>query len=496
MRPMKFSMRMKTGIALSFLLALVWIYLPGTAAAQAVMVGKFSDRSGLGLGRSVRSAIAKALERKGADLVSYSKYLKRAKRYRISKKRAFSRRSIRKIARRMGIKGVVTGTVERRSVTVKLYGPNGRLWAKDVHSIRRSGLSPGRADRVAAAIMKHLGPGDERDLPLESAPEEPIAEEPLAHRDDKALSMTEPMGIMEPMGLEEPPSNDGGSPLPGIDGERSDDRPKSLKTPPAASKRETSPFVGPGDRQALAHSDDWASDSKPKPEIRKRAPRRRSKSGPVPQALLTAGVAMHLRSGLEPLHTTDAFTGLRFDGHLFLGAFSKEPILRDLGLRFSVDFDLGLQYRYRGQDAWFDADQILWHAELLYRLVLRGKWMPNLLLKLGVGGVESTIDEEAIYGVDATYLGPRLGIDAHWILIDPWLRASLGLAVLVTSIGGDLDATGGGIQFFAGFDGLMLGFLHASAGYQVTWYGFDDEATGSTSDTYHGLFLRLGYSYR
>lgn len=463
--------------------------IPAMAAAQHVVVGKFSDRTGRGTGRGARNAMAAALDVKGAQLRSYSEYLQIARRLGYRKSRAFSRQAIRKLARRLGLAGVVTGSASRSRgrtwITVKLYGPNGRLWMKETIAGRRSGLSPQAAEALADKIMNHLGPGD--GLPAENSPP-PYPPEADPSAPDLA---TPDLAAADSLPVEPAPSpasgvDDGwGEPL--LAGDSGPAAPPVEVAPGPAPAIETRPAQGPYPAAKVRQA----------PEIRSRPSRRpRSEDERVDDAWLAVGTGVHLRSGLKPLHTTDAFPGLRFDGRMFLRPLYDRGPWADVGIGFSVDFSLGLAYRYRGQDTWYDASQTQWRVELLYRWAQRGEWIPSLIVKLGVSGTHSSVTDSAALAVDASYIGPHLGLDAVWNLHGPLLRGVISLDALVAAAGGDLDATSGGVHLFLGLQSVVLGWFQLDVGYDLTYYGFDDSATGSSSDTYHAILLRLGYVYK
>ncbi len=160
-----------------------------------------------------------------------------------------------------------------------------------------------------------------------------------------------------------------------------------------------------------------------------------------------------------------------------------------------VDMGLGLRYRDRYNDTEWDASQTHWRVDLLYRWTPGHEYLPTLVFKLGLGGTISTVESHATGVIDAVYLAPYLGADACWMIWDPVLRFVLSPSIMIVSAGGDLDALGLGINFFTGLEAVLADLLRLGIGYDLTHYGFDDD-TGSTSDTYHGLFVQVGYEYR
>ena len=83
------------------LFALVLTAMPSRSQAQTLVVADFSGkRRTKKVSRAARSAVVKALSAEGASLVSYKQYLRKAKRARISKKRARRGRAVKKMARK------------------------------------------------------------------------------------------------------------------------------------------------------------------------------------------------------------------------------------------------------------------------------------------------------------------------------------------------------------------------------------------------------------
>ncbi len=503
------------------------VMLPSSSMAQQVMVGKFKDRTRRGVGRYARAAIAKSLSARGADLVSYKKYLRRARRYGYRKSRAFSRRAIRKVSRRLGIDGVVIGKVIRRGgrywISVYLYGPNGKLWMKKKVSSRRRRPRAKSMNWIAGKIMKHLAPKDpeqetqDEDLELTSLTGDSASGDSSDALDDGTDSSVDMVGMHDD--LDTGSTTADSDTKPKVENEAGEQGwGDSLLNTSSDSERSSSGTSG-GTGSDLAATFSSGSDSQhavPSKEsggheqvtfsdesptsydssyVSGPAPRSRLRRSKVDNAWLTVGSGIHWRSGLKPLHTTGAFFGMRLQGRGFGGALWDKGWLNDIGIGLGVDFSIGLGYKYNdGSDSRFDASQTMWHLDGLYRLGFENPQVPDLIIKLGVDGIHSSISDDAEFGVNASYVGPYLGMDAVWNLVHEQLRVLFSFDVLLASAGGDLDAFAGGVRVFAGFRSIMIGWLQMDLGYELTYLGFDDSGTQSSSDTYHNIIFQLGYS--
>ncbi len=519
--------RKKRHFRIGLAVVLAAMILPMSSMAQQIMVGKFKDRTHRGVGRAARSALAKSLDAKGADLFSYSRYLKRARRYGYRKSRAFTRRAMRKLARRLGIDGIVTGKVQRRGgrywISVYLYGPNGRLWMKKKVTTRRRRPRRRMMGKIAAEIMKHLAPKEDEEVagsedldptPLTGGAEDDLAggsdaENSAAVADnglDTDTGASEATAVGDKPNVEDEAGEEGwGDSLLGSSSgskDSSSGAPSStgndlVATFSSDSTRRASESSGDSQRD-VTFSDESSSGSYSDSEssyTSRPAPRSRLRRGKIDNAFLSVGTGIHWRSGLKPLHTTGAFSGMRFQARGFGGALWDKGWLNDIGIGFDLDFSLGLGYKYNdGSDSRFDASQTMWRLEGLYRLSFENPQVPDLVVKLGIGGTHSSISDDAEFGVNASYVGPYIGMDAVWNMVHEQLRVLFSFDVLMASAGGDLDAFAGGFRVFAGFRSIMIGWLQMDLGYELTYYGFDDSGTGSSSDTYHNIILQLGYS--
>jgi hypothetical protein len=424
---------------------------PGAAPAGAtgLVVAKLTDRSGKKLGERARDALMRALAEQGADLMPLERYLRTARQKRIPPKRLDQPRSIQRLCGALGLSGVVLGSASRArggySLSFRLVGRDGRtLWSETYRS-KKPVLDARRAAHAAERILALSGgpAAISRAPEPESEPERPELEDP------PALAAAEPA----PAPWAEPPE-----PPP---------RKEPAPRPTVRAEAESEPEL-PGEL-----------------------------SGPVPDALLGVGVSMHLRSGLEPRHAASLFPGLRIDGLLLLGAFLDRPHARDLGLRFDVDFSLGLAYGYASTNETWSASQVQWGVDLVYRLAFDAPTRPTLLIALGFGGTSCRIDSSDPRVLDAAYLYPRLGFDFGLGLVERYLDLRVGLGFLVPVLpGGELGGTGWGWRLAAGVDSTLFDFLLVGLGYEILQVRLSEDAMGSTSDTYQGFYLRLGYAHR
>ncbi len=457
------------GLLAAFLLAAA---APSPAAAQNAVVAKFRDKTGRAkLGKKAWVAVARALKRKGVRLVAYRQYLRIARKSRIKRRGAFKPRGVRRLAERMKLAAVITGTAYRKRgafiVGVRAMGADGRVVFKKGYRLRRARFPRAKADEVAAAILEALDLG----APAAAAPE------------------PEPEPKPEPKPEPEPGTGGTGddSVLPAW--ARSDDQPEP-KTSPSAPAAEP-----PAKEQADAGEAGRAeARAAPEPE---REPRPASS---VNDALVSAGVSFHHRAGLHPRHEASLYPGLRFDGRLFLGTFLDIPVVRDIGVGGMFDMALGLEYAYSDSDDAWEAQQMQWRAELTYRLALDTGLKPAFLLRLGYGSTSSSIDAGAgELALSASYMSPYASIDIYLMLYDPVLRlfASGGILYLV-SAGEDVGGSGLGFNVFAGVDIDVIDAIHIGLGYDLTQYMLEDgsaDGLGEYSDTFQSFFLRVGYNY-
>ncbi len=145
--------------------ALALCLSPSAAQAKepAVVLAPCLDKTGNGLGRRVRSALARALKAKGVQLFSYRSYLAAARSGRIKPKKALRRDAIRKLAGPLGLSGVVTSDVQRSGrrylFTFRLYDSKGKVRIKRVFRSKRPSLSSRQIWRMARQMAGKLGAG-------------------------------------------------------------------------------------------------------------------------------------------------------------------------------------------------------------------------------------------------------------------------------------------------------------------------------------------------
>lgn len=458
-----------SGVLSLFLLAAA---APAPAAAQNAVVAKFRDKTGRAqVGKKAWVALARALKRKGVRLVAYRQYLRVARKSRINRRGAFKPRGVRRLAGRLKLAAVITGAAYRKRgafiVGIRAMGADGRVAFKKGYRLRRARFPRAKADEVAAAILEALDLG----RPAAAAAEPEPKTEPKA----------------EPKTAPETGGTSDDSVLPAW--ARSDDQPEP----------KTSPSAAPADQPAAEPA---AADEAGRAEARA-APEPEREARPassINDALVSAGVSFHHRAGLHPRHEASLYPGLRFDGRLFLGTFLDIPVVRDIGVGGMFDMALGLEYAYSDSDDAWDAQQMQWRAELIYRLALDTGLKPAFLLRLGYGATSSSIDAgQGELALSASYMSPYASIDIYLMLYDPVLRlfASGGILYLV-SAGDDVGGSGLGFNVFAGIDIDVIDAIHIGLGYDLTQYMLEDNSAdglGKYSDTYQGFFLRVGYNY-
>jgi opacity protein-like surface antigen len=459
---------------------LVLTAIPAESEAQTMVVANFSGkRNTKKVGRAARSAIVKALSNEGASLVSYKQYLRKAKRSRISRKRALRTRSIKKMARKMKLDAVITGKVKKRGrryiVTVIAYGANGSVLAKKNYRLKRARFPSSVAGKFASMVMGKLGGGGE----VEPEPPPPVEPEP-------------PPPPVEPDPVATGTGDTGtGDVSPA---ETGDTGSKDAFLPPWArtDKKE-------GDTGTTATADTTTTTT---PEVAKPAPRlkrrKRFKAGAVPEILLSVGMSMNKREGLHPRHDSGIFPGVRIDGRFFLGAFLDTSVVKDIGFGGMFNMGLGLQYQIEEGEAW-DSSQMQWAGELLYRLALNDVTLqPTFMLRVGYGSTACTMPEEAhALAISAGYSYPYAALDIYLMLYKPILRFNVsGGYLFVVSPGEDLKGDGSGFTVRAGFDVDLFNNLHIGLGWEMLQFTITDDAIGETSDMYHGFFGRIGWNFK
>ncbi len=450
--------------------------LPHEAKAQNIVIAKFVDRSKHKLGKKAWAAIARQLKNRGAKIVSYKQYMRLARKSRIRTKNALKPRSIRKISKKLDLDAVVWGSAKKRrrryTVSIRVFGSNGKLILKKNYQLKRPAFSKKTASSLADLIMEKLGSGEEKsqqevaEADTKKEPTETKTESTGTATDDKKSTGT----------------NDAFLPA----WARSDKEGSGGNTTTAKTKRTTEAVVK----------------NEPDEHVEEPAPSRhkRSKMGSVNDLLVAVGGSFHHRSGLSPKHEASMFPGIRVDARMFMGTFLDIPVVRDIGIGGMFDMSMGLEYGYADADSTWSAQQMQWRGELIYRLALDTGLQPAFMLRLGYGSTSSVIDKgEGDLALSAGYMSPYASLDIYLMLFKPYLRLFVsGGFLFLVSPGEDLAGSGMGFNVFAGFDVDMFKMVHVGIGYDLTQYMMNDDSAdgmGEYSDTYQSFFLRVGYNY-
>ena len=477
----------KTFLFLSALAAFVLVLtaIPVKSEAQTVVVANFSGkRQTKKVGRAARSAIVKALSNEGASLVSYKQYLRKAKRSRISAKRALRSRSIKKMASKMNLGAVVTGSVKKRGrryiVTVIAYGADGKVLAKKNYRLKRARFPSSVAGKFAGMVMSKLGGGGG----VEPEPPPPVEPEPPPPVDPVATGDTG-TGDVAPADTGKTGSSDAFlPPWARTDKKEGDTGTAATGTAGVDTGTTTTPEV-----------------AKPAPRLKRR---KRFKPGSVPEILVSAGVSFNKREGLHPRHDSGIFPSIRVDGRFFFGAFLDTAVVKDIGLGGMFNQSLGLKYGIGGEDPW-DSSQMQWAGELLYRFALKEVPLrPAFMLRIGYGSTSCTMPEDAhTLAISAGYSYPYAALDIYLMLYKPILRFNVsGGYLFVVSPSEDLSGDGSGFTVRAGFDLDLFENLHIGLGWEMFQFTINDKGTstepgiGDTSDMYHGFFARVGWNFK
>jgi len=313
--------------------------LPGKAKAQNVVIAKFVDRSKRKLGRKAWAAIARELKKRGAKIVAYKQYMRIARKSRIRPNKALRPRSIRKISKKLDLDAVVWGSAKKKrrryTVSIRVFGSNGKLVMKKNYNMKRPVFSKKTASGLADMIMEKIGSGQEK-------PEVAQAET----KPDTTTKPTESSGA----GQEGKPAGTDDSFLPAW--ARSD---KDGSTGAASTQKADKPS------EPLAASEPDEHLDTPAPEPR----HKKSKMGSVNDLMVAVGGSFHHRSGLNPKHEASMFPGIRVDARMFMGTFLDIPVVRDIGLGGMFDMSMGLQYGYADADNAWSAQQMQWRGELI-----------------------------------------------------------------------------------------------------------------------------------
>jgi hypothetical protein len=140
----------------------IYLYAPATAARQpSVVLGPCSDKTGSVAGRRLRGQLARALESRHVDLLSYRRYLAAARSKGFTKKNAMGRKAIRRVAGSVGASGVVTCSVRPSGkgtiFTFRLFDSRGKLRLKRNFRRKQPRLSGPLIWRLAGQMAQRLG---------------------------------------------------------------------------------------------------------------------------------------------------------------------------------------------------------------------------------------------------------------------------------------------------------------------------------------------------
>lgn len=355
----------------------------------------------------------------------------------------------------MGFEGLITGSAKRRKrryrLTVRLFDSDGKLLLKKAYSIKRSRFPAGTADRLAALILNKLASAPAGEFPVADNKVEPPQE---------GLQDHWKFGADSSAPTAEPPRKDRKPPWV-LD---------AASSPPTAEKKKAAPPAAP-----------------------------KTDVGAVPDIMLSAGMSLNLRKGLEPKHEMKRpIPGIRLDARFFLGSFSDAPVFEDIGIAATYNLCLASSYGIENQEEKYDSSQSSWKAEALYRLTFDDAPLsPAFLVRLGYGSSSCTIQTDEPDLLSASYNYPYGALDIYIMLARPIVRFFVsGGYLLVVSTGEDLSGKGMGFNLMTGIEFKLFGALLVGAGYDMFKLFINDENLGDTSDSYTGFFLRVGWGHR
>ncbi len=454
-------------VAASFILV-----LPSAVSAQSVVVAKFKGKAKKSA-KNTRKLLIGELNKQGASIVSYGKYLRVAKKSRVRGKRATKPAGIRKVAGRMGVDAVVTGFIKRKGrsyfLYVKVFDSGGERIAKKTYRLRKGRWAATKARGLAQIIVGSTGGEAE----LEEAADPLMAD---------SESIEPPPTVVE----EEVPDATG----------------DVAATEPTAEKNES--FLPPWARtDANTETAAAAEAEAPAEEVSKPAPRRKrkrrgAKTGAVSDILIAVGGSGNLRAGLSPRHESDIYPGVRADMRIFMGSFLDLPVVRDIGVGGMFNMGLGLKYGMQGGEDDWDASMMQWQGELNYRLAFNDVPMaPAFIVRGGYGSTSCTIDSPAEAAKSAAYAYPYAALDIYVMLYDPMLRFFVSGGFLFSvAASEEVEGTGMGFTARGGLDVNLFDTLHLAVGYEMMQFFGIQIAGEDTSDTYQTFFLRTGWNFQ
>jgi hypothetical protein len=454
--------------------ALLLLGTPDSSQAQSLVVAQFSGKPRK-LRARARAAVVQSLRNEDATIVPFKKYLRTARRNRIKKKWALGPRNIRRLAQKMELDGVVTGSVVRKGrkiiVKVRLLGPDGQLLMKKVLRTRKTRAIRKAARRLASDMMRRLEVAS-------AVAEEPPEESETQDIETWADTHPSPLTPEE----EEPPSTE---------------EPAATATVAASAGESHVPWAytenykedsANANASTVSGGASWKS---------------RRSIGSVPDIQVAIGAGSNARTGLPLKHDSGFFPALRVDAHLFLGSFLDVPVLRDIGFGGMYDMSVGLQYQVNLQEDKWDASQMHWQGELIYRLSFDDVALsPAFLFRAGYGSIRCSQDTDEPLASDTVFSSPYAALDIHVMLHKPWLTlyVSGGYHFLVDAeitAGGSSSSTdwsGWGFNVGAGLGFNPLSSIYIGVGYELTRYAIENEGEEAT-DLYHGFFGRVGWQY-
>jgi opacity protein-like surface antigen len=442
--------------------------MPEAAHAQSVVVAGFGGRAKRLANRS-RKSLIKALANNGVKLVSYRQYLRKAKRSRIRGKRALLPLSIRRLAGKMKLNGVITGTASRkgrrRILVINVFNKRGKRVLKKAYRLKKDVFPAPVAGKLAGLIVEKLG-GHTVVVAAETPPAAAAETPPTPEVEEPAATGT---------GGEKTGGNDAFLP-PWARTEKKTETAAATETASTTETTETTTT-----------------------EVSKPAPRRKrkSKQGSVPDILVAAGMSGNLRAGLNPRHESGIYPGLRVDGRVFLGSFLDVPVVRDIGFSGLFNMGLGLKYHLSGGENW-DSSMMQWQAALNYRLAINSVLLaPAFVVRVGYGSTKNTIDTDNTAAVSAGYSYPFAAVDIYLMLYKPIVRLFIsGGYLFLVSGSEDVSDTGMGFTVRGGLDVDLFDNLHIGAGYEMWQFFGLKVGANEVSDTYQTFFLRVGWNFK
>ncbi len=459
------SSRLSVIIGIAAFMAIL-VAMPSLVDAQTIVVAGFGGRAKR-LAKQSRTALIKALDDTGVKLVSYRQYLRKAKRSRIRGKRALKPRSIRRLAGKMKLGGVITGTATKkgrsRILVINVFNRRGKRVLKKAYRLKKGVFPAPVAGKLAGVIVEKLGG---RTVAVAAEPP-PTAETPPAPA------------------VEEPAATGSGGEKTGGSDAFLPPWARTEKKTETASATET-------DTGTETAATTTAEVSKPAP-----LHKRKSKHGSVPDILVAAGMSGNVRAGLNPRHESGIYPGLRIDGRVFMGSFLDMPVVRDIGFSGLFNMGLGLKYHLSGGENW-DSSMMQWQAALNYRLAINSVLLaPAFVVRVGYGSTVNTIETDNTAALSAGYSYPFAALDIYLMLYKPIVRLFIsGGYLFLVSGSEDVKDSGMGFTIRGGLDADLFDNLHIGIGYEMWEFFGLKVGANEVSDTYQTFFLRVGWNFK